>query len=88
MVGVAVVNETFVTGIDQTTGAVTTQTLNMPKGPFLRLTGSLAVTVDIGDGSSAPFVLSGNFTFEQITLAETARAASSSRRTASPARCA
>ncbi len=32
------------------------------------MTGSLSVTVTIGDGSS-PFSLSGNFTFEQITLA-------------------
>ena len=64
------VNEVFVTGVDELTGNPITTTLTMSKGPFLRLTGSVAVTVNIGDGSSAPFVLSGNFTFEQLTLAD------------------
>ena len=69
----AITNEVFVTGVDEITGNPITTTLTMAKGPFLRLTGSLAVTVDIGDGSSAPFVLSGNFTFEQLTLADPGR---------------
>jgi hypothetical protein len=62
----AVVNETFVTGANGET-----TTLSLQKGPFLRLSGFLSLGITFADsGVSVPFVLSGNFAFEQITLVD------------------
>ena len=60
----AAVDETFVIN-----AAGDTQVLSLPRGPFLRLSGFLSLAITFGDSSvSAPFSLSGNFAFEQITL--------------------
>jgi hypothetical protein len=70
------VNETFVVDrdrvdndrdglIDETNESVS---LVLPAGPFLRLAGSIDLSVTIGDGSTPAFTLSGDFAFEQVTL--------------------
>ncbi|MBK8118786.1 MAG: hypothetical protein IPK39_05850 [Sulfuritalea sp.] len=65
----AAVDETFVTGADAITGERVTERIEMQKGPFLRLSGSLFLGVTFADSAvSAPFILAGNFAFEQLTL--------------------
>jgi hypothetical protein len=63
----AAVNETFV--IEQRS-AKRCKSCHGPRGRFLRLTGSLSLTVSLRPMPrvSAPFVMSGDFAFEQVTL--------------------
>jgi ClpP class serine protease len=60
------VNETFV--IDSLGN---TKVLSVPKGPSLRLTGFIDLRVTFDDAAvSDPFVLRGNFSFEQVSLTD------------------
>lgn len=62
----AAVDETFVKN-----SAGDTLRLVMGQGRYLRLEGSLSLTVTFADASvSAPFVMSGDFAFEQVTLTD------------------
>ncbi|HTD68791.1 MAG TPA: hypothetical protein VK846_19895, partial [Candidatus Limnocylindria bacterium] len=60
------INEEFVVDSDGNT-----ETLSLPKGPFLRIAGHVALVINFSDNSAddrPDFALEGDFAFEQITL--------------------